>query len=155
MSGFILFAMKKSPFTLRGFKRPGETVKLALGSLEREVMETVWTSGKTTVRETHTSLKGRAAYTTLLTTFDRLHKKRLLKRQKESRAFVYSPRVSRDEFEQIVARDVIDVLLGRNAEPVLACIVDAVGARDRNLLDILDRLVQKKRRTAGQEEKGA
>ena len=128
-------------------------MKLALGSLEREVMENVWTRGKTTVRETHTCLKGRAAYTTLLTTFNRLHKKGLLSRGKESRAFVYSARVSSAEFERIFAVDVIDALLGRDAQPVLACIVEAVTARDRKLLNELDRLVQEKRQKTRRKEK--
>jgi hypothetical protein len=40
-------------------------------------------------------------------------------------------------------------LLGRGAEgiqPVLACIVDTVSERDRELLDELDRLIKEKKR---------
>jgi hypothetical protein len=52
--------------------------------------------------------------------------------------------------EQGVAKDVIEGLLGSDSaagvEPVLACIVDAVSERDRELLDELDRLVKEKRR---------
>jgi predicted transcriptional regulator len=84
-----------------------------------------------------------------MTTLDRLYKKGLLTRRKSSRAFLYSPRLSPEEFEQGVAEDVIDGLLGRSvetAEPVLACFVEAVSERDRELLDELDRLVQEKRR---------
>jgi predicted transcriptional regulator len=85
-----------------------------------------------------------------MTTLDRLHKKGLLTRRKEGRAFLYSPRVTRAEMEQGVTKDVIDGLLGNTAatgvEPVLACIVDAVSERDRELLDELDRLVKEKRR---------
>jgi hypothetical protein len=52
-----------------------------------------------------------------------------------------------------VATDVIDGLLGADAEPVLACIVDAVSERDLRLLDQLDKLVeQKKREIALKEE---
>ena len=147
--------MKKLPFTLRGFKQPREAVKRVLGNLERIVLELTWQRGEISVREAYVSLKRRTAYTTLMTTFDRLHRKGLLKRRKEIRAFVYQARVSREEFEHSVARDMIDELLGRNAEPILACIVEAVGARDKKLLDELDRLIQKKRHKAGQKEKGA
>lgn len=141
--------MKTPSFTLRGFKRPREAVRGALGELEREVMEAVWRRGETSVREMHAALGGRDAYTTLMTTLNRLHKKGLLDRRKDGRAFLYSPRVSREDFTRSVARDVIDGLLGRSngeSEPVLACIVDAVGERDGELLDELDRLLKEKRR---------
>ena len=142
--------MKKPSFTLRGFKQPREAVKRVLGKLERTVLELLWQREEISVREAYASLAGNTAYTTLLTTFDRLHRKGLLKRRKESRAFVYQARVSREEFVQTVARDVIDELLGRDAEPMLACIVDAVSARDKKLLDELTRLIQQKRHSAKQ-----
>ncbi len=84
-----------------------------------------------------------------MTTLDRLYKKRLLDRRKDGRAFFYSPAVSREEFEHGIREDVIDGLLGPEAEgvqPVLACIVDTVSERDRQLLDELDRLIKDKKR---------
>lgn len=124
-------------------------MNVALGKLEREVLDEVWRRGETSVREVHREFEDRVAYTTLMTTLDRLYKKGLLTRRKSSRAFLYSPRLSPEEFEQGVAEDVIDGLLGgsvKTAEPVLACFVEAVSERDRELLDELDRLVQEKRR---------
>ena len=141
--------MKIPGFTLRGFRRPHEIAKFALGKLEREVMDEAWRRGVVSVREVYRAFDERMAYTTLMTTLDRLYKKGLLERRKEGRAFLYSPRVSREQLERGVAEDVIDGLLGRGAEsvePVLACIVDTVSDHDRALLDELDRLVQEKRR---------
>src|SRR5207245_10970662 len=95
------------------------------------------------------SFDERIAYTTLMTTLDRLYKKQLLARRKDGRAFCYKPAVSREEFECGIREDLVDGLLGRGAdgiEPVLACIVDTVSARDRELLDELDRLVKEKKR---------
>ena len=155
--------MKLTLFNLRGSKKPGEMVTPELGPLERDVMETVWrhyeSDGDTSkegkeakgvsVRDVHLAFGERLAYTTLMTTLDRLHKKGLLERHKDGRAFLYSPRLSPQEFERSIARDVIDTLLGRGregVEPVLACIVDAVGEHDRALLDELDRLIEEKRR---------
>lgn len=123
-----------------------------LGPLERDVMEIVWRryeDGEVSVRDVHLIFGERLAYTTVMTTLDRLHKKGLLERRKDGRAFLYSPCLSPQEFERSIARDVIDRLLGRGAngvEPVLACIVDAVGEHDRALLDELDRLIEEKRR---------
>ncbi|HEX8651780.1 MAG TPA: BlaI/MecI/CopY family transcriptional regulator [Pyrinomonadaceae bacterium] len=141
--------MKAPGFTLRGFRRPQEIAKFALGKLEHEVMEEAWRRGIVSVREVHRAFDERVAYTTLMTTLDRLYKKGLLERHKEGRAFIYSPRLSREQLERGVAEDVIDGLLGpgaKSVEPVLACIVDTVSDHDRELLNELDRLVQEKRR---------
>lgn len=142
--------MKIPSFTLRGFKSPRQALESALGDLEREVMEAIWRRGEeTSVREIHSIFEERAAYTTLMTTLDRLHKKGLLERRKEGRAFLYAPRVSREEFTRSVARDVIDGLLGQTngeTKPVLACIVDAVGDCDGEMLDVLEKLLREKRR---------
>lgn len=150
--------MKLTLFNLRGSKKPGETLTSELGPLERDVMEIVWRryetgsadSKEVSVRDVHLAFQERLAYTTLMTTLDRLHKKGLLERRKDGRAFLYSPRLSPQEFERSIARDVIDTLLGRGpngVEPLLACIVDAVSEHDRELLDELDRLIKEKRHT--------
>jgi predicted transcriptional regulator len=140
--------MKSPRFLLRGFRRPRELASLALGRLERQVLEETWRRGETSVRDIVNTFNERVAYTTVMTTLDRLYKKGLLKRRKDGRAFIYSPLVTRAEFEQGIAEDVIDGLLGGGAsgvEPVLACIVDAVSEHDRELLDELDRLIKEKR----------
>ena len=128
---------------------------MALGKLERQVLDEAWQSGEVSVREVYVTFGERVAYTTLMTTLDRLYKKKLLARRKDGRAFLYSPALSRDEFEHGIREDVIDGLLGRGAEgiePVLACIVDTVSERDRELLDELDRLVKEKKRELRRKE---
>ena len=146
--------MKSPGFTLFGFRRPREVICLALGRLEREVMEEAWERGETSVAEVHKAFGERVAYTTLMTTLDRLFKKGLLTREKDGRAYVYSPRLTREEFERGVAEDVLGDLLDRSggAEPLLACIVDAVSEHDRALLDELQRLVEEKRRELSEGE---
>ena len=126
-----------------------------LGALEREVMALMWRDGEATVGEVHRALGEPKAYTTVMTTLDRLYKKGLLARRKSRRAFLYSPRVTREEFEQGVAEDIFAALLNRatgEAEPLLACLVEAVGERDRELLDELDRLVKLKKQELGRKE---
>jgi len=125
---------------------------LALGKLERQVLEEAWRRGEVSVRDIYAAFGERIAYTTLMTTLDRLFRKQILDRRKEGRAFFYSPRHSREEFEHGIRADVIDGLLGHDAEgiqPVLACIVDTVSERDRELLDELDRLIKGKKRELG------
>jgi predicted transcriptional regulator len=134
---------------LRGFKRPREVASESLGKLEQDVLNEIWQRDEVSVRDVYLAFDERIAYTTLMTTLDRLFKKKLLTRRKDGRAFVYLPAVSADELEQGIREDVIDGLLGHGADaiqPVLACIVDTVSERDRELLDELDRLIKEKRR---------
>jgi predicted transcriptional regulator len=141
--------MKTSRFLLRGFKRPRDVASQALGKLERAVLNEIWRREEVSVREVYLAFGESVAYTTVMTTLDRLFKKNLLTRRKDKRAFVYLPAVSQDEFEQGIWEDVIDGLLDHGADqvqPVLACIVDAVSERDRELLDELDRLIKQKRK---------
>src|SRR6266536_4461567 len=145
----MISVMRTPRFLLRGFKRPSEVASLALGRLERQVLEETWRRRDISVRDVFVAFEEKVAYTTLMTTLDRLHKKGLLSRRKEGRAFLYSPLVTAEELEQGIREDVIDGLLGlgsASVEPVLACIVDAVSERDRESLDELDRLIRKKRR---------
>jgi predicted transcriptional regulator len=136
-------------FLLRGFRRPHEVARRALGALEREVLECLWRRGEASVRDVHAAFGETTAYTTLMTTLDRLFRKGLLTRRKEGRAFRYAPRVTREELERGVCEDVLEGLLGQNGEgfePVLSYIVERVGERDRALLDKLDEMIKTKRR---------
>ena len=141
--------MKAPRFLLRGFRRPSEVASLALGKLEREVLEQIWQRREVSVRDVYLHFEERIAYTTLMTTLDRLYKKRLLHRRKDGRAFLYSAAVGREEFEHGIREDVIDSLFESGVseiQPVLACFVDTVSERDRELLDELERLVKEKKR---------
>ena len=129
---------------------PGRSAHIpGLGPLEQRVMQLMWRAGEVSVRDVYLELGETLAYTTLMTTLDRLHKKGLLERRKEGRAFFYAPRVTPNDLERSLMRRLLDGLLGRGArgvEPVLACIVDAVSEHDRELLDELDHLIREKRR---------
>src|ERR1700752_3363995 len=145
--------MKTSRFLLRGFRRPREIACFALGKLERQVLEHTWQLGEVSVRDVHRVVEERIAYTTLMTTLDRLFKKNLLERRKDGRAFLYSSGVPREHLDRCIKEDVVDGLLGHGADgvdPVLACIVDTLSEHDRELLDELDRLVQEKKRELSQ-----
>jgi predicted transcriptional regulator len=153
--------MQLTRFQFNSLLSSGETIAPELGPLEREVMDFIWRhfeeKGEASVRDVFLAFGERLAYTTLMTTLDRLHKKGMLERRKDGRAFCYSPKLSAQEFERSRARGLIDLLLGRGehgVEPVLACIIDAVSDHDRELLDELDRLIEEKRRTLKEKERG-
>jgi predicted transcriptional regulator len=144
------------PFLFWGFKSSKEILDNRLGSLERDVMAVVWNAGEINVREVCERLGTAVAYTTVMTTMDRLFKKRLLSRRKVGRAFVYAAAATRDEMEGAVATELVQSLLQRHRGeplPLLSSLVDAVSDRDRALLDELERLIHEKRRAATREEK--
>ena len=122
-----------------------------LGSLEREVMAVVWNLDEVSVRDACARLKSSVAYTTVMTTMDRLFKKGLLARRKAGRAFLYRAAATREEIDGAVAAEIVQGLLQRDGSgplPILSSLVDAVSDRDRALLDELERLIHEKRRQA-------
>ena len=122
-----------------------------LGSLEREVMAVVWNHDEISVRDACVRLESSVAYTTVMTTMDRLFKKGLLARRKSGRAFLYQAAATREEIEGAVAAEIVQGLLQRDGSgplPILSSLVDAVSDRDRALLDELERLIREKRRQA-------
>ena len=123
-----------------------------LGPLETELLHALWMRESATVRELMDSgLPG--AYTTIMTTLDRLHSKGLLQREQEGRAFRYRAAMSRSEFDGKHVRSALQRLLdGIKPQQVpLSFLVDALGEHDAELLDRLEKEIERKR----QELKGA
>jgi predicted transcriptional regulator len=143
-----------SRFQFWGFKSPHEVLHNSLGSLEREILEICWKHPDVNVSTACSLLKSTMAYTTVMTTMDRLFKKGLLERRKSGRAFVYNASATRSELEGAMAAELVQSLFSRDeAEPlpILSSLVDAVSDRDRALLDELERLLREKRRAIERE----
>jgi predicted transcriptional regulator len=119
-----------------------------LGPLEQRLLETLWKRGTATVRELVDEACRDLAYTTVMTTLDRLFKKNLLAREAEGRAFRYTPRFTREELHLEVAGEAFRQLLDASpaASLPLSYLVEILSRRDAQLLDDLRRLVEAKRR---------
>jgi len=92
-------------------------IRFALGDLEAAMVEELWEAGSPlSVREFHDKV-GRSrsvAVTTVATILDRLYQKGMLSRKlvKEGGPhYLYSPRLSEDEFKHVVVNDVMGALL--------------------------------------------
>lgn len=143
---------------LRFFKRKEESTEaqplslFGLGSLEEDVMNAVWSLGEANVRDVAAQLERPLAYTTVMTTLDRLYKKRLLVRRKAARAFIYAPRLSREEWERERADQLVAEFLtngGENSrELLLSSLLDAVARHDEEMLDSLERQIRLQRKKA-------
>jgi len=124
-----------------------------LGPLEESLLDAVWGRGSATVRELleSSSVCRDLAYTTVMTTLDRLFKKNLLTRKTEGRAFRYTPRVTREELHREAAGEAFRQLLNASPAPSLplSYLVEIVSERDAHLLEHLRQLVEAKRRELG------
>ena len=128
-------------------RTPGD--RLTLGNLESELMEILWMHSNCNVRDVVHKVSRPLAYTTVMTTLDRLFKKGFLSRKKSRRAFVYSPRFSRQQWERRRANHLVaGFLQGPNPsrELLLSCLLDAVGEHDAKLLDQLEKKIRARRR---------
>jgi len=112
-------------------------------------MEILWARGGARVQEVVEALNRGLAYTTVMTTLDRLFKKGLLDRIKQDRAYVYSARLTRKEWERRRASELVAGFLTGprpSRELLLSCFLEAVGTHDAPLLDDLEKEIRKRRR---------
>jgi predicted transcriptional regulator len=132
---------------LRGFKPGARGAGHVLGELESAVMEVLWAESGQTVNHVEERLRNKReiAHTTVLTTLDRMYQKGYLTREKQAKAFVYSPRYTRSEFERMMAQEVLGALIGHSAENALSTFVDLIG-NDPGVLDQLEEKIREKRR---------
>lgn len=133
------------------FTAAGDPVETTFGVLERDVLDVLWAQGDLAVRDVQARLSRPVAYTTVMTTLDRLYKKGALERRRAGRAFRYSPAVTREQLRASIAGSVLAGLLqSRDAAstPILSNLLDSVGQQDEGeeLLRRLEELVRDKRR---------
>ena len=118
------------------------------GPLEWRVLESLWQRGDSaSVRDLQPQFPD-IAYTTLMTTLDRLFRKGVLDRVKRGRAFVYETRLSRPEFESARAATALRTAIDGNdatLTPLMSFFVDAVSEKDHAHLNELEALVRARR----------
>jgi predicted transcriptional regulator len=126
------------------------TLDQPLGTLEEKVMAVLWKQSPLCVREVCRLLRGEhePAYTTVMTTLDRLFKKGLLGRRKDGVAFIYEPAMTRDDYRRRVLEGTMSSLINRKADAdhVLAAFVDAAVEIDEANLERLQTLISERRR---------
>lgn len=133
---------------MNGTLNTARQLEAAFGPLEVKVLETLWErSAPSCVRDVQPQFPG-VAYTTLMTTLDRLFRKGVLNREKAGRAFYYRPKMSQQLLlSQLTGSTLANLLPGDAASmrPILSMFVETVGERDSGLLDELEELVRARR----------
>jgi len=128
--------------------------RAALHDLEAAVMDVLWdeSGSEVSVRDVVRALRpSRAlAYTTVMTTMDRLAKRELLVRRKEGRAWLYRAAMERPSFLALVARQTLDGLPRGSRRSALRWLVDEVSEADVEELDFLAALIERRRAERGE-----
>jgi len=98
-----------------------------LGKLELQIMDALWSRGKTSIREIQESFpeKNRPAYTTIQTTVYRLEVKKAVRRVKKVANFhIFEAAVSRDCAQRRLIDDLL-ALFGGRTQPVMAHLIES------------------------------
>ena len=116
-----------------------------LHELEALVMEELWRQQTASVREVMSAVnheQGRSrAYTTVMTIMDRLHHKGLLDRRPgPGNSYLYTPRLSRDEYAEQRARAEVDAVLRDWGEVAMVHFAKQLEALDPERREQLRRL---------------
>jgi len=127
-------------------------LELRLHDLEAAIMDVVWGGAlsRFAVSDVLVQLEKQReiAYTTVMTTVGRLHDKGLLERTRDGRRYLYSPRLSREQFLEATAREVLDQAIG--GSQAMALLAERVSAASENQLDELEAVIRRRRRELGQ-----
>ena len=120
-----------------------------LGELEAEVMECVWSTAEPVSARTVEEHIGKGReYITLVTVLNNLCRKGLLTREKEGRAFLYIPRMTKDEFVEKVSREIFSGMMSLGREAALRSFVDVLA---ENAPDDLEALKKRLTERMGEE----
>ena len=84
------------------------------------------------------------AYTTVMTTVARLHDKGLLVRERDGKRYLYSPKLTREQFLESTAREVLDVAV--DGQRAMAMLAERVSEASAGELDELEALIRRRRK---------
>ncbi len=111
--------------------------------LELQILKILWHESPQRVRDIRLALanEGRdVAHTSVITTLNSMFEKRLLKRQKDANAFLFAPRVSREQTSRRMLGDVVGRVFDGSAKQVMLSLFDCADI-DADELKELRRLI--------------
>lgn len=89
------------------------------------------------------------AYTTVMTTVNRLYDKGLLSRERDGKRYLYSSELTRDEFLSSTAREVLEQAVG--GHQAMAMLAEKVSEASVGELDDLEALIHRRRKELGRD----
>lgn len=88
------------------------------------------------------------AYTTVMTTIARLHDKGVLRRVRDGKRYLYSPKLTREQFLESTAREVLEGAVG--GPQAMAMLAEKVSEASADELDELEALIRQRREDLGE-----
>ena len=97
-----------------------------LGPLEQEVMDCLWKEKSISVSGIHQCLqkKRKIAYTTVMTIMTRLTEKGFLIRKMEGKAYLYSPKKSKEQTAKNVIKKIVNSLVDQYGHEAVTAFTD-------------------------------
>ncbi|NOZ20588.1 MAG: BlaI/MecI/CopY family transcriptional regulator [Planctomycetes bacterium] len=135
---------EKIVFRKLDLKRLG--LRCVLGELETSVLEKLWGNKDVSVREVMVALRKERdyAYTTVMTTMNRLWDKGILSRRKEGQTYLYTPALSKEGLVQAYVRKVFECIAPDLTSASVSYFVESLEEVSPEALDKLQKLLSEK-----------
>ncbi|MFQ5714897.1 MAG: BlaI/MecI/CopY family transcriptional regulator [Candidatus Scalinduaceae bacterium] len=137
--------LKVPKFRYSPFK---EGLDQILGKLEKQIMETLWLRGESSVRDILEGLNHSQSYTysTLITVMNRLSNKGILEKKKVGKTFFYKPTYTKAELLDIVSKKVIQGISELSLQATILNFIDYISSKDSKQLDHLSELIKNRKK---------
>jgi len=116
-------------------------------------MEILWTKGSMKGRDLYEEIRvmKRIAYTTALTVLNRLSKKGFIRKERESGMILFTPAVSRDEYQSAVTSDLLRRAFEVSPDLAVSAFADILSKTNGDQIGKLEELIEKRKH---EEERG-
>jgi predicted transcriptional regulator len=118
--------------------------------LELQILKVLWDRSPLMVREVREALAAAGrdiAHTSVITTLNTMVAKRYLRRQKMGKAFLFAPRVGREEVTARMLGDVVDRVFDGSAAAVMLSLFDRADLDARELRELRRAIDRKMKET--------
>ena len=122
---------------------------MILGELEKRVLQYLWEAPEADAKQVHGALTKRQGGTlkTIQSTLDRLFKKGLLTRQKQSHSYYYRAKLDRNELIAQLIQDVTSDFISKDEDSLMAAFTSvSAGLDDEKLLQLQTLIHQQRHR---------
>jgi predicted transcriptional regulator len=148
--------MRRGAAKISQYNIEGKELQAFLGPLETSIIEVMWGSKQPlTVRDVYEKLRRRKriAYTTVMTTMDRLYEKGLLDRRVEKGRggvlYVYWPKFEEHSFKKSAVHEVLNSLMENFGDIVASYLVERLSSDEKEFKDLKEKLEKALRRKGG------
>jgi predicted transcriptional regulator len=133
---------------------PYRPKQLSLGPLEREILEIIWHLSKATVKDIHDIILAdpdrELAYASVTTVLNRLTHKGWLVCHREGKAFLWEPKISREEAQALASYEQLHQFLAVSNPDLVAAFADSLDTASLDKINaIADRIAAVRRQREG------